>query len=91
MQRMCVVMFFTPDTEQKRALPAVCASLCTQKQKERRKEMILFLLFMLPLLWSHLRFVQHPHACCYWLQLFLHHYDWILSTLDIQFLSGHLR
>lgn len=71
MQHRRVLIFFTPNTdpEQKRALSVVCALLCTQKTKRKEeKSMILFLLFMLPLLWSHLRFGQHPHACSYWLQ-----------------------
>lgn len=74
MQHRRVLIFFTPntDSEQKRALSVVCAfklCICVLKKKEE-KSMILFLLFTLPLLWSHLRFRQQPHACSYWLQPF---------------------
>lgn len=43
----------------------LCITVHSNNKKKEEKSMILFFLFMLPLLWSHLHFVQHPHACSY--------------------------
>lgn len=93
LERTRVLMLFYPNTdmEQKRELLVVCALLCTQKQKERRIEYNP--VFVVHAAAALVTSVFHATTPCLLLlaAAFLHHCDWILSALIIQFLSGHLR